>query len=191
VSRELGAAGEPFSSLDLHDSWSHNQIDNRQQRRKGHMTRGQAMLLWVLGSAGLAVIGAFGPWVKALGLSASGTDGSNDGWVVVGAAVIGGGLFLATRTAKIAGLWALVGGIVGAATTIHDRNTVSDAISTSGALAQGLVQIGWGLNLAMLASISFAISGLAWLLTFTPEAQVLPAAVPVEAADATPPAPSV
>ncbi|MDX6453820.1 MAG: hypothetical protein QOH16_3869 [Gaiellaceae bacterium] len=155
------------------------------------MTRGQAMLLWVLGSAGLAVIGAFGPWVKALGVSVSGTDGSNDGWLVVGAAAVGGGLFLATRTAKIAGFWALVGGAVGTATTIHDRNSVSDAISTSGGLARALVQIGWGLNLAMLASISFAISGLAWLLTFTPEAQVPAGAVPVEVADATPPAPSV
>jgi hypothetical protein len=155
------------------------------------MTRGQAMLLWVLGSAGLAVIGAFGPWVKALGVSVSGTDGSNDGWLVVGAAVIGGGLFLLTRTAKIAGFWALAGGAVGTATAIHDRNAVSHAISTGGGLAQALVQIGWGLNLAMLASISFAIAGLAWLITFKPEAQAASAAVPVEAADVTPPASSL
>jgi hypothetical protein len=149
------------------------------------------MLLWVLGSAGLMVIGALGPWVKTLGFSSSGTDGSNDGWLVVGAAVIGGGLFLLTRSAKVAGVWALLGGLAGTATTIHDRNKVSHAISTSGGLARAFVQIGWGLNLAMLASISFAIAGLGWLLTFKPEARAAPAAVPVEPADETPPPPSV
>ncbi len=46
-------------------------------------------LVW-LGFAAAAgmVIGGFGPWGKVVGLvntSISGTDGSNDGWIVVGA----------------------------------------------------------------------------------------------------------
>ena len=135
------------------------------------MARGQAMLLWVLGSAALMLIGAFGPWVKALTISASGTDGSNDGWIVVGAAVIGGGLFLLTRSAKIAGLWTLVGGLAGAATAIHDRNQISHMISSDGGLAQALVQVGWGLNLAMIASLSLAVAGIAWLVSFKPIVQ--------------------
>src|SRR5436309_14409061 len=88
------------------------------------MTRDQRLQWWVLGSAALMVIGAFGPWVKALGQSVGGTDGSNDGWLVVAAAVIGGLLFYATRTHRTAGVWALLGGIGGVAVTLYDRSQV-------------------------------------------------------------------
>src|SRR3954471_1988379 len=46
------------------------------------------------GLAGMA-IGAFGPWVTALGgaISVSGTSDGRDGWIVLGAAVIAGALF--------------------------------------------------------------------------------------------------
>ena len=39
------------------------------------------------------VVGALGPWATVFGSSVSGTDGSNDGWLVVAAAAIGGGLY--------------------------------------------------------------------------------------------------
>jgi hypothetical protein len=40
------------------------------------MTRRQAFLLWIEASALLMLVGALGPWIKALGVSMSGTDGS-------------------------------------------------------------------------------------------------------------------
>jgi len=126
-------------------------------------------VIWGGASAGLMLVGAFGPWLKAFGQSVSGTDGGNDGWLVVGAAVVAGLLFFATRTTRGAGLLALIGGVIGAAVTIHDRSHVNHAIGSGGALAQALVQIGWGLNLAMVASISFAIAGLIWLLAIPSE----------------------
>jgi hypothetical protein len=125
------------------------------------MDRRQAVMTWVLGSAALMVLGAFGPWVKAFGMSASGTDGSNDGWLVVGAAVIGGGLFALARNSKrLSGLVAILGGVLGVAVTLYDRHHVQSVIQDGGALVQGLVQIGWGLNLALAASVSLAVAGI-------------------------------
>ena len=115
------------------------------------------------------LIGAFGPWVKALGQTVSGTDGGNDGWVVVAVALITGLLFFASRRNKGAGLLGLIGGLIGGFVAIHDRSHVSHVISNGGALAQALVHVGWGLNLAMVASISFAVAGLIWLLTVESE----------------------
>jgi hypothetical protein len=106
-------------------------------------------------------IGAFGPWVKALGVNVGGTDGANDGWIVVAVALIGALVVLARRGSKASGIFAIVAGTVGAATTIYDRSNVSSAIDNGGPLAQSAVQVGWGLNLAIVASISLAIAGLA------------------------------
>src|SRR5438270_335621 len=109
----------------------------------------QGIQWWVLGSATLMVVGAFGPWLKVLGQSVSGTDGSNDGWLVVAAAVIGGLLYYATRDSRGGAVWALIAGIAGIAVTLYDRSNVQNALDKSGAFAQALVQIGWGLNLAL------------------------------------------
>jgi hypothetical protein len=134
---------------------------------------GQAVRWWVLGSAVLMVVGAFGPWVKALGQSVSGTDGSNDGWLVVAAAVIGGLLFYATRTSRSAGVWALLGGIAGIGITLYDRSHVQHAINQGGALARALVQIGWGLNLALAASVSMTIAAAVYLYNSREQEQAL------------------
>ena len=141
------------------------------------MAARQRLQWWVLGSAALMAIGAFGPWVKALGQSVGGTDGSNDGWLVVIAALAGGGLFYATRGTRGAGVWALVAGIGGLAVTIYDRNNVQNAIDKGGALTQALASIGWGLNLALAASASMAVAGLVWAA----RAEALEAGIPAPA----------
>jgi hypothetical protein len=135
--------------------------------------KGQALQWWVLGSAVLMVVGAFGPWVKALGQSVSGTDGSNDGWFVVAAAVIGGLLFYANRAHRAAGVWALLGGIAGVGITLYDRSNVQNAIDKGGAFAQALVQIGWGLNLALAASASMAVAAAVHWVTLRAQEQLL------------------
>ena len=121
---------------------------------------GQGVRYWALASAALMVVGAFGPWVKALGISVGGTDGSNDGWLVVVVAAVGGLLFYATRRDRGAGLWALLGGAAGTAITLYDRSHVQHAIADGGLLGQAVVQVGWGLNLALIASISFGLAGI-------------------------------
>jgi hypothetical protein len=118
-----------------------------------------------MGSVGLMLLGAFGPWVKALGQSVGGTDGSNDGWLVAAAAALGGLLFYATRTSRGAGVWAMLGGGAGLAVTLYDRNNIQSKIDQGGALVKALAQVGWGLNVALLGSASLTVAGLAWLLT--------------------------
>lgn len=113
------------------------------------------------------LVGAFGPWIKIAGIlntSVSGTDGSNDGWVVVVAAVVGaGGLLAYSRGKRLAGAVPLVAGIVGLATTVYDRDNVNDALDeTESSLVAA--QIGWGLNLALGASLVLAVVGLVALL---------------------------
>ena len=129
------------------------------------MTRQQAFFCWVAASVGLMVVGAFGPWVELLGLSARGTDSGNDGWFVVAVAVVAGAIFRWQRRTPRAGAAAIAGGVLGAIITIYNRLNVGDAGGESGQAAE-LVQAGWGLNLAILASISLAISGVVWVLTF-------------------------
>jgi hypothetical protein len=110
----------------------------------------------------LMLLGAFGPWVKALGQSVGGTDGSNDGWLVVAAAALGGLLFYLARSHRAAATWPVLGGVAGLVITIHDRNNVQHAIDQGGAFAQALASVGWGLNLALLASASMTLAGLVW-----------------------------
>ena len=156
----------------------------------------QGVQWWVLGSAALMVVGAFGPWLKALGQSVGGTDGSNDGWLVVAAAVIGGLLFYATRSSRVAGVWALLGGIAGVAVTLYDRSNAQNEINKGGAFVQALVQIGWGLNLALAASASMTVAAAVYWWQQREQAQPLPppasapppvAPSPPSAAPASPP----
>ncbi len=132
------------------------------------MTRQQALFWWVVASAALMVVGSFGPWAKVLGVTVSGTDGNNDGWFVVAIAVVAGAVFLWKRGKPQAGFAAIVGGVLGASVAMYDRSNVKDAASGGGELGE-LVQVGWGLNLALVASISLAIAGGVWLVKFEEE----------------------
>jgi hypothetical protein len=135
------------------------------------------------------VVGAFGPWLRVLGQSVGGTDGSNDGWLVVAAAVIGGLLFYTTRTRRAAGVWDFLAGIAGIAVTLYDRSNVQNAIDNSGAFAQALVQVGWGLNLALAASVSMTVAAAVhWFKTREQEHPLSPpTSAPPPAAAVSPP----
>src|ERR1051326_5453235 len=43
---------------------------------------------WGIGSCAAMALGAFGPWAHVLGVSVGGTDGTNDGWIVLGLALL-------------------------------------------------------------------------------------------------------
>ena len=140
------------------------------------MTRQQALFWWVVGSAALMVVGSFGPWAKVPGSTVSGIDGSNDGWFVVAIAVVAGAVFLWKRRTTQAGFAAIVGGVLGASVAMYDRSHLKDAASEGGELGE-LVQVGWGLNLAMVASISLAIAGAVWIVKFEQERSSAPQTV--------------
>jgi hypothetical protein len=126
------------------------------------LTKDQRLATWVLASGALMVIGAFGPWLKIFGLSVSGTDGSNDGWFVVVAGLLGSLLFYLARERMAGALWPVVAGLVGVFTTLHDRQHFRHAIDQGGIFGQELIKIGWGLYLALFASASMAVAGIVW-----------------------------
>jgi len=59
--------------------------------------------------------------------------------------------------------------------TEYDRQHIQHKIDTGGALVQAVAQIGWGLNLAMIASISLIVAGFVW----NTRREVVAAATPV------------
>jgi len=136
------------------------------------MERRQGVFYWVLASAAMMLVGAFGPWVKVFGMSANGTDGSNDGWLIVAFAVIAAAIFVVKRGRQWAGIVALIGGIAATATAIYERVHITNAIKGGGEFAD-LAQIGWGLNLCLAASISFALAGFVWWRTGKSRSDVL------------------
>ncbi|MES1246188.1 MAG: zinc ribbon domain-containing protein [Actinomycetota bacterium] len=154
--------GYRFDSKDVRNRESDTILlaSNRPNERVG-------MVMWAGVSLALMLVGSFGPWVKALGISVSGTDGGNDGWAVIVVGVIVALLVYGGRRVRNGGWSALIGGIGGAAITIHDRSHLSAAINQGGSFTRALVQVGWGLNAAMIGSISLAICGVLWLLTWT------------------------
>jgi hypothetical protein len=133
-------------------------------RNSTRSNRGAApgLVVWVLASSLAMVLGALGPWATALGFSLDGIDGSDDGWMVIAVAVIGAGLFVRSPSARLAGVWPMLAGLVGLAVTIYDRHVLTGEIGEDGDLAQAVVGIGWGLNVSLIASISMAAAAIAW-----------------------------
>ena len=109
---------------------------------------GSVRVWWGVASCALMALGAFGPWVTALGESVSGTDGSNDGWIVVGAAVVGliaDALTFRTVPGRGKAVWCLLAGGLGTAVTIYDRHNVDNKIKASNnQFVQALARVGDG-----------------------------------------------
>ena len=134
--------------------------------------RREWILLWSLGSAALMVVGAFGPWVTALGiLSISGNDVHRHGWYLAALALCGALVVFARRTNVAGAVWAIVVGLVGTGLTYHDRHDITSLLSgattntSEQQIVNALVHVGWGLNVALFASVSLALSGLGWFFS--------------------------
>jgi hypothetical protein len=119
---------------------------------------GLASIAWAWISVGALALGSFGPWIRSpLGGSISGLDGSNDGWLTLGAAVIAA---LALARIQIAPGRRVVGRVLlivlaaafAAFVAYHDRENVSHV---------KLVEVGWGLNLTLVAAISLGLAAIA------------------------------
>jgi hypothetical protein len=141
-----GESDEPHSSVSL------------QSIRHGNGAF-DAVKIWAFVSAALMAIGAFGPWVTALGTSISGTNGSH-GWAVILCAVVAAGKLAVSRRPRRAALWATIVGVLASGITIYDRSHLDRYLSSQSALVQALVHTGWGLTLATAASISLVLAAI-------------------------------
>jgi hypothetical protein len=146
----------------------------------------KGILIWALVSGALMVVGGIGPWVTVFGTSVNGTHG--DGWIVIGAAVVGCVLCFVLRRFRAAGSAAIATGVIAMLTAGYDRGHLDKLIKSGGTAYQNVFKIGWGLNLALVASLSFALAGLFGVI-LGPRRQEAPLAAPAPAM-APPPPPS-
>jgi hypothetical protein len=142
------------------------------------------LLLWGLLSA-LLMFGSLGPWLRA-GLGDDGGLQRGNGWLVLVAAVAGAAVLVAWRQRRIAGVAALLAGLVSLAVALHAATHIKGLIPPGTVFLGSRPNLygpppplrfgfssfsGWGLDLALLGSLSFALCGLAWLLVSQAPAQ--------------------
>jgi hypothetical protein len=135
--------------------------------------RRQVVVVWALVSSALMLVGAFGPWVTALGIvSIAGTDFEKHGWYLAALALLGAAVAWFRRFDFSGGGTAIAIGLAGAALSFHDRHRLDSALSQAGAIGHALVHVGWGLDAALVGSISLALSGVGWFVTDVEDAPV-------------------
>jgi hypothetical protein len=136
--------------------------------------RDRIVLAWVLGSAGLMALGAFAPWIELGGHGSvwglalpwhdvERHDGSGyEGWLVLAAALAGGAGALAVSRAAVGGAVALLAGMLGAVSAFDARDLPVCPGTPSNTLGLFCMQssVGWGLDLAAIASLGLAGGGL-------------------------------
>jgi hypothetical protein len=154
---------------------------------------------WAAASAVLMIIGAFGPWAKIKPLSAiplpgppppglpdititiSGTD-AGDGWTIVVLALVGGAALFAGRLLRLrwGPLVAAAAGAVSFGITIYDNSDLASTVDRTP--LKNFIDPGWGVFLALGASVSLAVASgvLFWLIRL--QQQPAPAAVEPPAA---------
>lgn len=123
---------------------------------------------WAVVSLVLMVVGAFGPWVKVLGVfTVNGTDGGGDGWIVIGAAAVAAVLLLIYARGRRKWLLVLpiLAGLVGAATTAYDISDISRLSSGSVFGASDTFSAAWGIYLALAGSLSLTLAVLALMVS--------------------------
>lgn len=146
-------------------------------------------LLWGLASALLMVLGLAGPWIR-IGAFANGgiIERRNGGLLLFAAALLGAAGLVVWRERRAGGTAALLGGLAGLAVGVHDRRHLGGLVRIRH-LVPGppflprFAHAGWGLDLALLASLSLTLCGVVWLLALRDDPQER-----VTLTDATPPA---
>jgi len=131
----------------------------------------QGILAWALISATVIVVGAFGPWVTALGVvSISGTTVSKHPYILAGLGVIGTAFVWARRATNVAGVGAMLVGVAAGALSLYDRHHLTSLLHSAGPVGAAFVHIGWGLNASLAGSVSLLLSSVVWFLVVTDEA---------------------
>lgn len=122
---------------------------------------------WALASAGLMIVGSFGPWARAFIVTVSGVDG--DGWLVILAAVAAlAALYFGAKRPGLRFVSIIVCALAGAAglgVVIYDGNDIfgNQSSGDEDDLFGGadLVTPGWGIWVAGLASASLVLASIA------------------------------
>jgi hypothetical protein len=118
---------------------------------------------WVALAGALAmVIGAFAPWARVLGIvSVSGTN-AGEGWIVIIAAIVAAVVVWLAHVGRRRYLLAIaiLAAVAGAATAGYDLGRLR-AVANAGSrppFAPDIVSAGWGIYLALIASIAVGIA---------------------------------
>ena len=131
------------------------------------------VFVWALVSAGLMVIGAFGPWVTALGLiSVNGWDvQKKEAGILIVLALLGAVTVFTRRMSSASGSVATFTGLGGLILTGWEHHRITSALSHAAAASDSqsflhfdvgaIVHVGWGLDLALVASLSLMLAGIA------------------------------
>ena len=123
-------------------------------------------IFWITAvSAVLMIVGGFGPWATALGVTLSGTDG-NDGWFLIIPGLLALGL-LFVQVARPSARWPMILvvllGAIGALVAVVDLNDINN-LGAQDALFDDVVDTGWGLYLSLIASVAVVLSAIATLV---------------------------
>jgi hypothetical protein len=120
-------------------------------------------ITWIEISAALLVAGVYGAWVKVASTSLNGTTAGSRGWIVLSAALVAGGLAWFRRATRSVGVYVAAVGVVALVAAIYDRTHLA-AIVGGGRVVTAAAGAGWGLYLALGASISLVAAGLVWVV---------------------------
>ena len=116
-------------------------------------------------SAVLMVVGGFGPWATALGVTISGTDGG-DGWFLIIPGLLALGL-LFVQVGRPSARWPMIlvallsafGALV-AAVDLNDINSLGG----QDAFFDDAIDTGWALYLSLIASIALILCSISTLI---------------------------
>jgi hypothetical protein len=119
-------------------------------------------IVWIELTAAAMVAGVYGAWVKVGPSSLAGTTAGSRGWIVFAAALVAAGVAWFRRATRSAGVYVFVAGAVALAAAVYDRTHLA-AIIGGGRVVTAAAGAGWGLYLALAASILLAVAGLVWV----------------------------
>ncbi len=104
---------------------------------------------FAVAAAGGMAIGALGPWASVLTISVSGLDTDDGPYILLGALLAALGVLLHAHGKGRGWLGlSMLCGVIAFAASLYDRSHLTHVTSDSA----GLVRVGWGLNLTVLAS---------------------------------------
>lgn len=142
------------------------------------------ILSWALVSASCVVIGAFGPWVTALGLiSVNGWDvQKKEAGILIVLALLGALAAFTRRDSATSGTVATFTGLGGLIVAFWEHHRITSALAGVASQSQtqssihidvgAIVHVGWGLDLALLASASLMLAGIAsFFVAATPNSE--------------------
>jgi len=123
-------------------------------------------IFWITAvSAVLMVIGGFGPWATALGVTLSGTDGG-DGWFLIVPGLLALGL-LFVQVGRPGSRWPMILvallGALGALVAAIDLNDIN-SLGGQDAFFDDAIDTGWALYLSLIASFALIVCSISTLV---------------------------